>query len=89
MKLNIKAAALACGSFWGVSVFLITAWWLVMGYTGGTLSKLGQVYIWYSVTWGGAVIGLVWGFVDGLICGMILAWLYNYFLARYSSSAAD
>jgi hypothetical protein len=25
----------------------------------------------------GKSIGLFWGFIDGLICGFIFAWLYN------------
>jgi hypothetical protein len=25
----------------------------------------------------GSLIGLVWGFVDGLVCGFVFSWLYN------------
>jgi len=32
----------------------------------------------------GSLIGLVWGFVDGLIGGAIFAWLYNLLAARFS-----
>jgi len=31
----------------------------------------------FIYTVGGAFVGLIWGFVDGLIVGAIFAWLYN------------
>lgn len=86
MKLNVKAMGLACGTLWGIAVFLITVWFLIMGYAGETLSKLGQLYLGYTVSWGGSIVGLIWGFVDGLICGIVLAWLYNYFLGKGSTA---
>ncbi len=77
MKLNVKAFALTCGILWGLAVLLCTWWLLISGTPGEIISKLGAFYIGYSYSWGGAVIGLLWGFVDGLICGAIFAWLYN------------
>lgn len=79
MKLNVKALALAVGIVWGLAIFLVTYWFLVFGYEGNTLAKLSNVYFGYSVTWYGAFVGLIWGFVDGLIGGALLAWLYNKF----------
>jgi hypothetical protein len=40
------------------------------------------VYPGLSATPAGAVIGLLWGFVDGVICGVLVAWLYNGLLPR-------
>jgi len=77
MKFNIKAFSLTSGIVWGLSVFLSTFWILIMGASGKTLGKLSKFYIGYSVSWGGAFVGLVWGFVDGLIVGAIFALLYN------------
>lgn len=80
MKLNVKALALAVGIVWGLAIFLLTYWLLIFGYEGKTLAKLSNVYFGYSVTWYGAFVGLAWGFVDGLIGGALLAWLYNKFV---------
>lgn len=77
MKLSIKALALTSGILWGLAVFLVTIWITVTESGGTTLGKLHKFYFGYSVSWGGAFIGLLWGFVDGLICGAIFAWLYN------------
>ena len=82
MKFNVLAFALAFGIWWGIGIFLAT-WWLIA--TGG--SNLGavlleQLYVGYSVTPLGSVVGLVWGAVCGAVCGAILAWLYNVLAAR-------
>ncbi|MFC1484601.1 bacteriophage holin [Candidatus Neomarinimicrobiota bacterium] len=82
MKLSIKALGLACGIIWGLAIFLLTYWFLLRGFEGETLSRLGNLYLGYSVTWYGGFIGLVWGFIDGFIGGTVLAWLYNRFACK-------
>ena len=77
MKLNVKAFALACGLIWGIGLFLLT-WW-VIAFEGATheMTLIGHVYRGYNISAAGSFIGLIWGFVDGLIGGAVLAWLYN------------
>ena len=82
MKLNVKAFALTCGIFWAVSVFVIT-WWLIVLYgASGARTWLGLFYLGYNISPIGSIIGLIWGFVDGLISGAIFAWLYNLIAGR-------
>jgi hypothetical protein len=82
MKLDVRAFALSCGLLWGLGLFLMT-WWIIAfdGATGET-TLIGQLYRGYSITPTGSVIGLLWGFADGLIGGAIFAWLYNLLAAR-------
>lgn len=83
MKLNVKAFALTCGIFWAVSVFLIT-WWIIVLYgASGAPTRLGLFYLGYNVSAIGSIIGLIWGFFDGLISGAIFAWLYNLLGERF------
>ncbi len=82
MKLNTKALALTAGILWGLAVFVSTIWLLIAGTEGKTISLLSNFYFGYSFSVGGAFIGLIWGFVDGLICGFIFAWLYNLILPK-------
>jgi hypothetical protein len=76
-KLNIKAFALTCGILWGVFLFFI-AWWLILleGFDAAPTFFV-RMYPGYSISPLGSLIGLAWGFVDGLICGFIFGWLYN------------
>lgn len=83
MKLNVKAFALTCGIFWAVSVFVIT-WWIIAFYgASGASTRLGLFYLGYNVSAVGSIIGLIWGFFDGLISGAIFAWLYNLIGERF------
>jgi hypothetical protein len=82
MKLNVKAFALACGLIWGCGLLLIT-WWII-GFDGITRDPtfIGRLYRGYNISPVGSLIGLVWGFFDGLIGGAVFAWLYNLIASR-------
>ena len=82
MKLNLKAAALAGGLIWGLGLFFMT-WWIIAfeGQTGEQ-TIIGLVYRGYNISAMGSLIGLVWGFTDGLIGGFVFAWLYNKFASK-------
>ena len=84
MKLNAKSLALTSGILWGLAVFLGTIWLLIIGAGGKTISTLSNFYFGYQFSIGGAFVGLIWGFVDGAICGLIFAYVYNYFLPKES-----
>jgi hypothetical protein len=77
MKLDLKAVSLTFGIVGGVGLFLLT-WWIMAfeGATGDT-TFIGKVYRGYSISPLGSIVGLAWGLVDGLIGGLIIAWLYN------------
>ena len=77
MKLNIKAFALTCGILSGLGLFFLT-WWAI-AFTGSTghSTLIGKVYLGYTISPIGSVVGLVDAFFDALIGGAIFAWLYN------------
>ena len=77
MKLNTKAFALTCGIIWGLGLFFLTWWMIAFGGATGERTMIGQIYIGYSVSPAGSLIGLVWAFVDALVGGAIFARLYN------------
>lgn len=85
MKLNIKAFALAFGLTWGIGLFCLT-WWIIAfdGVTGET-TIIGQVYRGFNISPMGSLIGLLWALSDGVIGGVIFAWIYNRFVSRFSA----
>ena len=75
--MSIRAFALTTGIFGAVTMFLL-AWWLILvGNADGPPTIFERIYIGYSFTPTGSVIGAAWGFVDWGIAGAIFAWLYN------------
>ena len=75
--MSIRALALTAGIFGAASMFFL-AWWLILtGNAEGPPTILERIYIGYTFTPVGSVIGAAWGFVDWGIAGAIFAWLYN------------
>ena len=82
MKLDIKACALTCGLIWGLGLFVLTWWVIAFDGPTGEATLIGRVYRAYTISPTGSLVGLIWGFFDGLIGGGIFAWLYNRLLSR-------
>ena len=57
MKLDIKAFALACSILWGLLVFLVTWWVIVLDGATGDPTWLGQIYRGYDIKGHGGSIG--------------------------------
>ncbi|MFG0258417.1 MAG: hypothetical protein ACF8GE_10990 [Phycisphaerales bacterium JB043] len=83
MKLDTTVFAQTCAIILGAAMFIGT-WWMIV-FTGSSPEEptvLGRVYLGYTISPAGSVIGLVWGLVDGAIGGWFFAWLYNTLLDR-------
>ena len=75
--MSIRSVGLTTGIFGAGSMFFL-AWWLILtGNAEGPKTLLERVYIGYSFTPMGSVIGALWGFFDFAIAGAIAAWLYT------------
>ena len=87
MKLNVFAFGLTCGLIWGFGLFALT-WWII-AFDGPTddVTMIGRIYRGYSISAMGSVIGLAWALADGLIGGIVFAWLYNFISSRLSGQA--
>jgi hypothetical protein len=78
MLLNVKAFALALGTFWGLALAVITLVAAGRG-IGQNLSHLSVIFLGYQVTYLGSLIGLIYGFIVGSIAGGLFAVVYNRF----------
>ena len=75
--LSIRSVALTLGIMGGASMFLLAWWLIIIGNAEGPTTLLERMYIGYSFTPLGSIIGAIWGFIDFGIGGAIFAWLYN------------
>ncbi len=79
MKLNVKAMGLTVGLLWGACMLLVGLANLIWpGYGVAVLQMSASMYPGYEVGgFGSVIVGTLYGVVDGVICGVVLAWLYN------------
>lgn len=83
--LGVVSFGLAVGVTWSLFVFVLSIMATMFGWGIGAAQALASLYIGYGPSFIGAVAGAVWGFVNGLIAGVLIAWLYNRFLLRRRS----
>ncbi|MCX5695965.1 MAG: bacteriophage holin [Candidatus Omnitrophica bacterium] len=76
-RLDIKAFGMALGLVWGGITFLLGL--LDMMYFWGSSwgKMMTTIYVGYTPTIMGSIIGAVWGFVYASVLGFAVAWLYN------------
>ncbi len=82
MKLNLKALSLTSGIVWALALFLtgvINLIWHGYGYGDAFLKIMASLYPGYNASGsiGDLIVGTLYAFVDGLICGLVFGWLYN------------
>ncbi len=89
MKLGLRALALTSGILWALALFLTGLMNLIWrGYGGAFLKIMASVYPGYHAAGsiGDLMVGTLYALLDGLICGLVFGWLYNFFLGRGNRS---
>lgn len=76
MRLDTRAFARAAGLTSGAAVLLVTLLLVIIGFHGER-TALSAVWLGYSVSIPGAVIGALWAAVYGFLFGAVFAVLYN------------
>ncbi len=85
MKLSVGAFGLAVGIIWGAGLLVVGVLNLVYpSYGLALLDMAASVYPGYHASGaiGDLVIGVLYAFVDGVVCALILALLYNMFAPK-------
>ena len=80
-KLSVISLALAIGIVWG-GFAVLAGWFSILGWAVPFVKTMGAMYVGYSSTFWGGVIGGIWAFIDGFIGGFFIAVLYNCFRKR-------
>ena len=81
-QLGVISFGLATGIASALFVFLLGVVATLFGWGAELAHGLSSLFIGYAPSFVGAITGAVWAFVDGLIGGALIAWLYNRFLLR-------
>ena len=84
MQLNVKAFALTFAILWGVGLFFLTWWIILLEGASGDPTFIGRFYIGYNISPSGSIVGFLWGCADGGICGLTFGWLYNFIARKFS-----
>jgi len=84
-KIDSLALGVALGTVFGLGIFLVTNLLIYKGgeTIGPNLALLGQFFPGYRVTFGGSVIGLLYGFVSGFALGWLIAVIRNTIIKIY------
>jgi hypothetical protein len=85
MRLSLKALALTAGILWAMAVLLVGAANLVWsGYGVAFVQLMASIYPGYhaSGSFGDLIVGVLYALLDGIVCGLVFAWLYNLFTGR-------
>lgn len=80
MRLDVKGFAIAFAIWWGGMVLVVGLCNLAWAPYGSTfLGWIASIYPGYDgpAGFGSVIVATLYGVVDGLIGGGILAWLYN------------
>lgn len=75
-KLQPVPLGVAVGVLWAAYIFL-AAIFAMFDWGVAMVDMIGSFYIGYGPSILGAIIGAIWAFVDGLVAGVVVAWLYN------------
>lgn len=76
MKLCVWGLGIGLGIVWAI-MMLFAGWTSIWGWGTMFVNTMSSVYIGYTPSFGGGIVGAIWGFVDGFIAGILLAFFYN------------
>ncbi|MGQ0543302.1 MAG: hypothetical protein ACT4O9_15885 [Blastocatellia bacterium] len=80
VRLNGHILGFVLGTISALIIFAATNWLVLKGgeVVGPHMGLLDQFLIGYSVTFLGSLVGAAYLFVIGYLCGLFIAWIYNW-----------
>lgn len=77
-KLNEKALAISLGVLWSLAILSLSIIAMMSeNYLHNVVEFFSSVYLGYTLSFSGILIGMLWAFIDAAVGGLVLAWLYN------------
>ena len=87
MRIHITAFSLAVGLVWGAAILMVASVNLfIPTYGHAFLEWVASAYPGYYPGTGAfsLLVGTLYGWVDGMIAGALLAWIYNFLVRKFS-----
>ena len=91
MKLSVIALVITGAILWGGTIFLLGLANMVWPTYGVAFLQLVEsIYPGYHATgtFGSVIVATLYGVCDGVVCGLVFGWIYNYF-ARKDNATED
>ncbi len=83
-RLRAVPMAVGMGIAWGLGIMCL-GWISATGLGARVVSDLASLYLGYSSSLAGGLIGGAWAFVDAFLAGLVLAFAYNTLAGRTES----
>lgn len=83
VPLSPTGLGLSLGLIWGIAT-LLNGWLAIFGYCLNIVEAFSSMYIGYTPTFLGGIIGAIWGFFHGFIKGILIGYFYNLVTQRFS-----
>ena len=77
MKLGVWQLGIALGIVWGAGILFLGVVAAAFDWGTPVVELVGSVYLGYSTSAAGILVGTIWAFADGFIGGALIAWIYN------------
>lgn len=83
VRLNGHILGFVLGTIGALLIFAATNWLILKGgeVVGPHMGLLDQFFIGYSVSFIGSLVGGAYAFAIGYICGLFVAWIYNWVIS--------
>lgn len=76
-KIHAVRLGLAGGVLCAALMFIFSIISMYSGYAGEWMMAMDSIYPGYMLSWGGAFLGAIYGFIDGFVGLYLLGWIYN------------
>ena len=77
MKLDVVGFGVTLGCFWSLCILVLVLVSRRSRKAEAVVELFSKVYRGFEKTLLGALVGAVWGFIDGVVSGMLIAWVTN------------
>jgi len=77
IKLDVVGFGIILGCAWSSCVFMLSLVSRASQRAEGAVQLFAKAYRGFDKTLLGGLIGAAWGFLDGVVSGLLIAWIYN------------